>query len=450
MTKILPTIGPVSDSIINLKKIMKFSSILRLNAAHNTISWHKNVCNKIKRINIKSKILIDLPGIKPRTLNNTEIKVKKNEHVLFYFKSLKNIKYFEKITNVELSKPLPKITKTKYFSVSDGRYKFKIVKLSKNYIVGKSFQTFNILPHKGVNIPGSIYSEILQLKLYNDYLNKLKRVKYDAIGLSFVQSASIIKKIKLKFPKKILVSKIENSLGCKNANEIIKHSDVIMIDRGDLSAEVGEENLFNMVENISLKSKKYGKPLIIATENLDSMVSGFSPTKSEIISIAYSRKNYVDQIMLSDETATSINFYKTLLWLDNFLKSSHLKLRKKSPSGLDLLWSTVKNLDDSYNKLVVFTKKGFAIEKITSMSPNIEMNVFTDNIELSKLLSFKSNCSCFFTKQFPNEMNKFIFEQIKKNKKKIFNNKNVFLIYISFPRSKSRANTISFITKNDF
>ena len=96
-------------------------------------------------------------------------------------------------------------------------------------------------------------------------LKKLKNIKFDAIGLIFVQSASIIKKIKAKYPK-ILVSKIENSLGCKNLDEIIQYSDIIMIDRGDLSAEIGEENLFNMVENISVKSKLFGKPLIIATE----------------------------------------------------------------------------------------------------------------------------------------------------------------------------------------
>ena len=449
MTKILPTIGPVSESIHNLKKIMKFSDTLRLNAAHNSISWHSNIVKKIKKLNNNSKILIDLPGIKPRTKNNHQLKIKKNENVIFYYKSNIRFKNLRHLKQIELSKPIPKIKKKSFFSISDGRYKFKIIKFAKNYIIGRSDNSFSLLPQKGLNIPGSIYSENLQLRLYKKVLQKLKNIKFDAIGLSFVQSASIIKKIKAKYPKKILVSKIENSLGCKNLDEIIQYSDIIMIDRGDLSAEIGEENLFNMVENISVKSKLFGKPLIVATENLESMIQGFSPTKSEIMSIAYSKKNFVDQIMLCDVTATSKNFYKTLTWLNSFLKSKKEIRNKKSNDGLNLLWSVVKNLNSEKNILVVFTKKGFAIEKITSMSPNIEMNIFTDNIVLSKLLSFKSNTVCKLTKKFPIDMNKFIYYQIKKNKKIILEKKIFFDLYF-FSRSKSRANTISFITENDF
>ena len=71
--RILPTIGPVSESTNSLKKINKFTNIFRLNGSHNNINWHKNIIKKIKSLNKNNKILFDVPGIKPRTANDKEI-----------------------------------------------------------------------------------------------------------------------------------------------------------------------------------------------------------------------------------------------------------------------------------------------------------------------------------------------------------------------------------------
>ena len=85
MSNILCTIGPISQDYDNLKKILNHSNFVRLNGAHNTIEWHKRTSNLIKKINPNCKILIDLPGIKPRTANSENIIIKKNQIVQFYF-----------------------------------------------------------------------------------------------------------------------------------------------------------------------------------------------------------------------------------------------------------------------------------------------------------------------------------------------------------------------------
>ena len=95
--------------------------------------------------------------------------------------------------------------------------------------------TIDELPENSQN---SIYDENKQINLYINFLKKFKKVKFDAIGLSFVQSGEIINKIKKQFPKYIVVAKIENIIGVKNVNNICKAADSIMIDRGDLSAEI--------------------------------------------------------------------------------------------------------------------------------------------------------------------------------------------------------------------
>ena len=91
MTNVLSTIGPVTEDIINLRKIVNHSKFVRLNGAHNNLDWHKKICRRIKTINPGCKILIDLPGIKPRTLNSNNLLIKKNEKILFYFGKKKKL-----------------------------------------------------------------------------------------------------------------------------------------------------------------------------------------------------------------------------------------------------------------------------------------------------------------------------------------------------------------------
>ena len=120
---------------------------------------------------------------------------------------------------------------------------------------------------KGLNIPFSLYDENEQQKIYLKFLEKFKNIGFNAVGLSFIQDDKIVNLIKKKYPNFLIVSKIENFAGLKNAKRITKNSDVIMIDRGDLSAEIGEKNLYQAILNIDSISHDEGKPLIMATEN---------------------------------------------------------------------------------------------------------------------------------------------------------------------------------------
>lgn len=448
MPKILATIGPISENFSNIKKILSKTNLIRLNGAHNSIEWHEKVSKKIKKINPNARILLDLPGIKPRTLNEDSLIINKGEIVYFTYGKISKKK--NKI--IQISKPFPFSKNINFLSLSDGKYKFKILEKKNNYIKVKSKENFLLKKGKGVNIPHSIYSDKFQEKVYLNFLNKSKNIIFDAVGLSFVQNEKIIKKIRKKIPDKLIVSKIENTQGCMNLEEIINQSDLIMIDRGDLSAEIGDANLFSMIENICKKTKEMGKPLIMATENLESMLKNSSPSKSEIVSLGYSLQLFSDVIMLSDETATSINFLKILNWLSNFLKTNNNNVRnKKNGKEKFDLWKLIYNIDQNKTNLIIFTRKGYAIDKILSIKPNIKIFVFTDNKKIITKSNFISNCKSFFTDRFPINMDKFISKKIKQNKKIIFSGHNqTLLIYVSFPRAKSRANTISNINRNDF
>ena len=452
MTNVLSTIGPVTEDIRNLKKIVNYSKFVRLNGAHNNLVWHKKICGRIKKINPRCKILIDLPGIKPRTLNSNQVLIKKNEKIIFYFGNKRKISNFKQI---QISKPLPKFKNPLTFSVSDGKFIFEFISKGKNHIIGKSKENFTLLSKKGLNIPFSIYDNKFQEKVYLEFLKKIKNFNFDAIGLSYVQDHKLVDKMRHK-SNKIIVSKIENDQGCKNMNSICQSSDIIMIDRGDLAAEIGDTNLYNQTIKISKCAKYHGKLLIMATENLETMIFNNAPTKSEIISLSFSKSLNADYLMLSDETATSKKFLKIINWLKNFNdvrenQKINTKKDRKFIKTKDIFFQNLSRINEKDNKIIIFTRKGYVIEKILSINPAIEMIIFTDNQKVYDLSYLRMNSLIFKTSKFPVVLDKFIYSNIKKNKKVIFkNNKNVCLLYAAFARKNSRANTLSILEEKDF
>ena len=440
MTKILVTIGPESDGK-NLKYFLNNSHFVRFNMSHNVISWHKKNINKIKKINPNKLVLVDIPGVKLRTLNKKSIFIKKGEKVKFGYKVLK------KENNVILlSNPLPKIKKnSKFFYLSDGVFEFKNLNIINRILTGTSCQNFTLNPKKGLNIPFSIYNDKTQEKLYFSFLKKISRLNIDCVGLSFIQNSNILKKLKKKYPKLIFISKIENYLGYKNRKDIIQNSDAIMIDRGDLAAEVGISKLSEYSDNIIIDTKSIGKSVIIATENLNSLIYNEIPTKSEVMNVDYYLQKKVDYLMLSDETATSKNSKNTVRWLSNYLKK---KKSKKTQNNFLKIEEIIKSFKDQ--TLVVFSKKGYFYDRISSNDFK-NLVLFTQNVKLKKVLQLKRNYNSILIK-FPRKyLYSFLYENIKRYKEVIFKeNKFAYLVNVIFPREHSRANTISIIQEKDF
>ena len=451
MTKILPTIGPKTESFSSLKKLSNYTNYFRLNGSHNSLNWHKKIYKRILSINSDAKILLDLPGIKPRTRNNKDIKVDLDQIVVFHYKKFKKNNTLLKI---KISNPFPVIKKNvKFFSISDGRHLFKIKKISANYVTAQSVSNFILKPQQGLNFPKSIYNEKKQFKIYSKFLKiYLKEIKTNAIGLSFVQTDNLVKKIKRLFPKLIIISKIENLESLNNIKKICFYSDGIMIDKGDLAAEIGDENLFESIIKINNEVKSHNIPLIMATENLSSMVSRNSPTKSELISLGFSNLLEVDRIMLSEETAISSNWLKIVQWLKNYLDhyASNLKQKKRGEIKFNFweIFNSIKNIP-----VILFTKKGYAIKEILKNKEITSLYVFTDNRKLHSLNLLRSNISSsFLTKKFNNRsLHFFLKNNIRKHHNLIFKNcKKAALIYVANPRKNARANTIQFVSYQDF
>ena len=137
------------------------------------MEWHIKISKRIKEICPESFILLDIPGLKPRTNNLKDIQIKKNQMVKFVFGKQDNE---EGVLSIETTKPLPKIkNRVQEFSVSDGLFKFQYIKNKNNFIQGISKNTFKLKPKKGLNIPNSFYDDTLQEKLYLEFIKKAKK-----------------------------------------------------------------------------------------------------------------------------------------------------------------------------------------------------------------------------------------------------------------------------------
>ena len=189
MTKILVTVGPVSTNTEVIKEFAKYTNLFRLNGSHNTLEWHKETVSKIRALVPDAFILLDIPGAKPRTSNTEPISIKKGQTVVFGNPDARSDDLV-----VGLTKPLPALDANHQhnFSVNDGQYLFDTLEAKDSHIVGRSRSAFLLLPRKGVNLPGSVYSETLQLQICNDFIGSAAGLDVNGFGLSFIQSGNVV------------------------------------------------------------------------------------------------------------------------------------------------------------------------------------------------------------------------------------------------------------------
>ena len=451
MTKIIVTIGPSSCDTKSILRFSKHTKLFRLNGSHNKISWHEEAIKAIRDNCDNAFILFDIPGIKPRTSNSAQIEINNGQEVFFgeQFDHSKG-------AYVELTKSLPTYSEDlKNFSVNDGQFLFDVSQTGQGWIAGKSREDFILLPKKGINLPGSIYDEKQQFEIYKDFIKKISHLDVDALGLSFVQTADLIVKVRNLSKEHILISKMENTEGMNNCSDIARVSDAVMIDRGDLVAEVGYQNLFRGIEDISIATKEAGKPLIMATENLESMVHRQLPSKSEVISIAHSIQKGVDCFMLSEETAISKNKHIIVEWLSEFaskleVKDSNELIPPKATEEEFSIWQAILQYDGL--PIIVVSKSGRAVSRLLALKRNAEIVVLTNNPKVEKIVQlYAKDTKVILTSiEDPSSLDT-VWEICCAHYEEIFgNNSHALAIFVSRYINKPQANAIALLKRSDF
>ena len=312
-TKIIATIGPSSRSQRVLRRMINAGmNVARLNLSHGSYEDHGEVINRIrslsKDMNKPVAILFDLQGPKIRTgklQSEKPVMLKRNGSISITTKKVSGTQELVSTTYANLVKD---VKKDETLLLADGLIKLKVVSKTKDTVACKVINGGVLRENTGINLPGcKVSAPCLTPKDKKDIDFGIESGA-DYFALSFVRSAddlNLLKSILIKKRSDIpVIAKIEKREAVDNFNQILEIADGIMVARGDLGAELRLEQVPTVQKRIIAKAIRANKPVITATQMLETMSDNPVPTRAEVSDVANAIFDGTDAIMLSGETAT--------------------------------------------------------------------------------------------------------------------------------------------------
>lgn len=311
-TKIVCTIGPASRSGEKLSQLMRAGmGVARLNFAHGTLAQHamdiKRIRAVAKRLKVTCSILIDLPGPKIRVgkLKHDPLHLRKDS--LIYLTSGKPLPKPHQSLPVDYPQLCQSVKKGGLVYLNDGFIQLRVKVVGASKVKCKVLIGGSLLSYKGVNIPdGKLFVDpVTEQDLH--YLDFGLEHRVDLFGVSFMEKAGDILKVKAHAQKKgrkiQTVAKIERAEAVQNLDQILKVTDMVMVARGDLGVQIPLEEVPLVQKRIIRKARHQGIPVITATQMLESMVHNIRPTRAEVSDVANAILDGTNAVMLSEETA---------------------------------------------------------------------------------------------------------------------------------------------------
>ena len=433
-TKIVATVGPSCDTYEGLLELVKAGvNVFRLNFSHGTHEDKKAVIENISKI-IKSEpynisILADLQGPKLRVgeLEGGKIELVSGQEIIFTTEKMVGTaeKVYVSYPNLSTDvKPGERIF------LDDGKMELKVEKILNAKEVLMSVTLGGILlPKKGVNLPDSdLTMPSLTEKDRND-LEFIFTQRIDWLALSFVRRPvdiiSLKKIIRDNNSKLKVIAKIEMPEALKNLRDIIVESDGIMIARGDLGVEIPVERVPMLQKDIIRKCMHRAKPVIVATQMMESMIDRTKPNRSEVSDVANAVLEGADAVMLSGETATGQypalvvqTMSKIILEAEktvyDYNREDSLAPQPHSPSFLsDAICYTACKLakDSEADALVGMTQSGYTAFMLSSYRPKCPLYIFSKERTLINQLGLSWGVRAFYYAE-EESLDDIIFDQI--------------------------------------
>jgi pyruvate kinase len=420
-TKILATIGPASSSYDALLELVNTGvDAVRLNFSHGKHSDHLQVIEYVQHINKKYNtnisILGDLQGPKIRIgeLVNNGFPIKKGDVLTFV-----NEKCIGTPDKIYMSyAEFPRDVKAgEKVIVDDGKVELRV--LETNGIDTVRLEVLfgtHLSSRKGVNLPDTQVSLPSISDKDSADLDFMLSHPFNWIALSFVRTAEDIEQlralIKAKNHPAKIIAKIEKPEAIKNIDEIIAATDGVMIARGDLGVEMPMERLPMLQKMIIDKCIRGAKPVIVATQMMDSMIKNPSPTRAEIIDVANAVIDGADVVMLSNETATGDHPAKVVEAMTRIVQQAeqtesiyyrNLHPNDQSESFLsDAICFTACRLarEVKAKTILGMTKSGYTGFMVSSCRPKADIYLFSSDKFMLNTLSLVWGIRCFYYDKF--------------------------------------------------
>lgn len=312
-TKIVCTIGPATQSIEMMRKLMQHGmDVARFNFSHGSYEYHeeclKNIRAAAEELNLPVAAMMDTKGPEVRLgkfVDDKPVEIKDGD---IYTLTTEDRLCDDKVGSVTFKNLPADISVGTRILVNDGIIELLAEKVSENNIECRVIHGGKLSNNKGINVPG--------IKLSMPYLSDADmsdlefgaKMKYDFIAASFVRTAADINYLR-KYTQSLgwfnvrIIAKIENLDGVENIDEILEAADGIMVARGDMGVEIPFEQIPAIQKELIHKGYSAGKQVITATQMLESMISNPRPTRAEITDVANAIYDGTSAIMLSGETA---------------------------------------------------------------------------------------------------------------------------------------------------
>jgi pyruvate kinase len=420
-TKILATIGPASSSKEALLDLVKAGvNVFRLNFSHGAHTQHQEVIDNILEINEKYHvhvgILADLQGPKLRIgkIENNALDINPGDILTFVNEECLGTK--EKIyMSYELFASDVKVGEK--VLVDDGKIVLEVISTNGTNEVKLMVLFGNILSsNKGVNLPDTIVTQPSLTEKDLEDLDYILTQPVNWIALSFVRQAKDVKdlqrRIKAKKHFAKVVAKIEKPEAIANIKEIIKASDAIMIARGDLGVEVPIEKLPGLQKMIIAKCIQKAKPVIVATQMMESMITNPSPSRAEVTDVANAVLDGTDAVMLSGETSVGNHPALVVEAMRRIIgeaeASYHMIGKRPNPDPdaetflSDVLCLNAPRLAEEVNAKAILglTVNGYTAFKISSYRPKPDIHIFSDKPHMLSTLSMVWGVKCYLYTKF--------------------------------------------------
>jgi len=394
LTKIVATLGPASDSKTTIEKLIRNGvNVFRFNTKHGTPEWHEKRIQLVQQIADEMKrsigILIDLQGpeIRIETKDQEEIILKKGQEILMsesFTDGVRLVIPFKAVFDV--------LDKDDEILIDDGKHALVVKEILKNFAILHAKKDMVINHRKGVNLPGKVINLPSLIKADLMQLDMAALNKVDFVALSFVRDDKDIKALKKEMQKRGIVadvvSKIENQEAVRNIDSIIAESEAIMVARGDLGVEVPIEKLLFLQKEIIKKCRTANKPVITATEMLDSMITRPRPTRAEATDVSNAVYEGTDAVMLSGETASGlypVDAVEMMARICKYTESVRVFKQEthKACDATQLIASAAMQMFSiegvQIDKIVTFTQTGYTARVLSAYRAGIPIIAITNN-----------------------------------------------------------------------
>ncbi len=389
-TKLVCTIGPASDSPRMIEKMIEAGmNVARLNFSHGDFASHAEVIQKIRAASEKTEkevaILADLPGPKMRIGDLADDYINLEQGARFTLTAEDMLGTVERVSIT--MKDLPGVVnKGNTLFLNDGLIELRVEEVEGEDIHCTVIVGGKLFPRKGLNIPGidlgsSAFTprdrECMQFALENGV---------DAVGQSFVNTAQDILDVREAATEMgfdpFIIAKIERASVWDHLDEILEVTDGVMVARGDLGVEIPIEEIAVAQKTITARANFFGKPVITATQMLESMTGNRRPTRAESTDVANAILDGTDCVMLSEESAmgeypleavqmlakiaTAIEPHRNVH--HHFESTLKAQVKAHKPTTVDLIASSIENIFanvDSPAGVLAPTSSGYMARSLT-------------------------------------------------------------------------------------